>query len=101
MPQADYKPDYKVTTGHGKRAPAVVTPFIWQPNNMNDTQPDYGSHLHRCSHPVVTLNAAENRHSSPLTTLTTPLEEKRDKKRKWWAGKGYAREAWSRSQGRL
>lgn len=46
----DYIPDYMVTTGLWKRAPAVVMSFIFCGHFLNVQRPDYSSQTARCSH---------------------------------------------------
>lgn len=67
----DYKPDYRVTTILRDAARTVVRLFIFTRHSLNGAASDYGSQMACCSHPVVTRKAAENRHFSGLTTLTT------------------------------
>ncbi|WP_162896042.1 hypothetical protein [Novosphingobium sp. THN1] len=67
----DYKPDYRVTTILRDAARPVVRLFISARHFLNGAAGDYGSQMACCSHHVVTRKAAENRHFSGLTTLTT------------------------------
>lgn len=46
----DYSTDYNLTTGHGRRAPAVVRLFMKKHTNMNDRPHDYRSRYEECSH---------------------------------------------------
>ena len=93
--RGDYIPDYKVTTAPRIAASAVVTLFMKTGGYMNGNQADYGSQGAVCSHPVVTLNTAENRQKEGPDYLTTSLYSKKDKIEKKGWGQGYARRPWS------
>lgn len=82
MVKGDYRPDYSVTTAHWKTASAVVRLFRFALCKMNDNQADYGSQLTLCSHPVVTRKPAEIRRFLTLTTITTSILKKKEKRGK-------------------
>jgi len=94
----DYRPDYRVTTAHGKRAPAVVRLFIFGGGSMNLRTPDYRSQDRDCSHPVVRLKALILQKNSHPLLLTTFRLQKEKKEKKWWAVGGNACAREKRSQ---
>lgn len=83
----DYKGDYSLARSRAFCSRAFIEPH----HKLNGEHPDYGSHTHRCSQPVVTSKSLILNDFQPSRLLTTPLVSKEEYRRKSGVGKEYAR----------
>lgn len=94
----DYRPDYRGDYSTRLSLARCSHLFTRPATDVNGTIPDYSSHHHRCSHPVVTRNALISNDFTPSDYLTTLKISKRKKEEKGARLKVYVRARGQRSR---